>query len=62
MIFCFVVDTNPSMKQHLSESMSSLDICKCVIEHFLMKLRAISPQSLDKSLMLFQSGFDEHLS
>ena len=55
MIYCFLIDCNPSMCS-LSDSMSQLDLAKCAIEQFLLKLKINNQLSLERSLLLFKSG------
>jgi hypothetical protein len=41
MIYCFILDTNPSMAETTpAQPISALDMCKSAIEQFLLKLRA----------------------
>ena len=55
-MFCFIIDTNPSMND-VTDTMSGLDMCKCAVEQFVLKFRAMGMQSvLDKSFMLLKSG------
>jgi hypothetical protein len=54
MIYCFLLDTNPSMGE-MTQPMSALDLCKSAIEQFLLKLRATGGH-LEKTLLLMKTG------
>ena len=58
MIICFIIDTNPSMKD-VTDTMSALDMCKCAVEQFLLKIRAMGLQTV--SLLLVRSGMTVHM-
>lgn len=55
MIYCFIIDSNPSMSS-ISDSISYLDMSKCAIEQFLMKFKINNQHNIEKSLMLLKSG------
>lgn len=56
MTICFIIDTNPSMKE-ITDSMSALDMCKCAVEQLLIKFKSMGMQNiLDRSLMLIKTG------
>jgi hypothetical protein len=59
MIYCFILDTNPSMAETTpAQPISALDMCKSAIEQFLLKLRATGAhsQSHERSLILMKTG------
>jgi hypothetical protein len=59
MYLCFVVDTNPSMRERpvASSSLSALDMAKCGIEQMIFKFRNMGYSNIvDKSMMLLKSG------
>lgn len=56
MIYCFLIDCNPSMSI-INDSISSLDMSKCAIEQFILKLKGNNNfNNFERSLMLLKSG------